>query len=193
MKTINIKGKNYVTVNERVKAFRSEKAFDGMSITTDVNTLTDDVCVMCARVLDKDGRVLATGWAREVRLDGASMVNKTSYVENCETSAVGRALGFLGIGIDESICSAQELQYALQTQNVQEDAEKRQKEIDAAQVSSYDELTEREQAEYDGALTSADFAQDLKTLYGIYNQFKDARFGKLLQAHCASVRKSRGW
>lgn len=117
LKTVNIKGKNYVQVNERVKAFRNEPVWKGYSIVTDVHELTDDVCVMCAKVLNPEGNVVATGWAREVRNDAASMVNKTSYVENCETSAVGRALGFFGIGIDEQICSAQELLYALQAQD----------------------------------------------------------------------------
>ena len=39
----------------------------------------------------------------------SSNINKTSYVENCETSAVGRALAMLGIGIDTSIASANEV------------------------------------------------------------------------------------
>lgn len=116
MKTIAIKGKNYVQVTERVKAFRNNPAWIGWAIVTDMRELTDDVCVMCAQIINADGKVMATGWGREVRNDAASMVNKTSYVENCETSAVGRALGFLGIGIEENIYSAEELVYALQAQ-----------------------------------------------------------------------------
>jgi hypothetical protein len=46
----------------------------------------------------------------------ASMINKTSYVENCETSAVGRALGFLGIGIETSIATADEVSMAVNKQ-----------------------------------------------------------------------------
>ena len=117
MKTISIKGKNYVQVNERVKAFRSNAEWKGWRIVTTLHELTDDVCVMCAKVQNTDGQTVATGWAREVRNDASSMVNKTSYVGNCETSAVGRALGYLGIGIDENICSAEELAFALQAQN----------------------------------------------------------------------------
>ena len=37
-----------------------------------------------------------------------AMPRKLSYLENCETSAVGRALGMLGYGIDGAICSAEE-------------------------------------------------------------------------------------
>lgn len=127
LKTVNIKGKNYVQVNERVKAFRSNKEWRNWSIQTDVRELTDDICVMCATILDTNGTVIATGWAREVRNDAASMVNKTSYVENCETSAVGRALGFLGIGVDENICSVDELVYALQAQEATKQPENNQR------------------------------------------------------------------
>ena len=113
METINIKGKQYVTVNERLKAFRTEQAYAGWSLKTIAHELTGEVCVMEAQILDKDGRLRANGFAREVRTQAGSMVNATSYVENCETSAWGRALGNLGIGIDESICSAQEFLVAI--------------------------------------------------------------------------------
>lgn len=116
MQTINIKGKDYVPVNERLKAFRSEKIYEGWALQTVVHELTPDYCTMEARVTDKDGRLVANGFAREYRQQAGSMVNATSYVENCETSAWGRALGNLGIGIDNSICSAQELLFALNQQ-----------------------------------------------------------------------------
>lgn len=119
LKTINIKGKNYVQVNERVKAFRSNPEWQGWSLVTKVHELTADTCTMEAQIIEPDGRVIANGFAREVRMDNTSMVNKTSYVENCETSAWGRALGNLGIGTDESICSAQELLFALEAEKAQ--------------------------------------------------------------------------
>lgn len=117
METISIKGKQYVTVNERLKAFRTEQVYAGWTLKTIVHELTNDVAVMEAQIIDKDGRIRANGFAREVRTQPGSMVNATSYVENCETSAWGRALGNLGIGIDESICSAQELLVAVGMQN----------------------------------------------------------------------------
>ena len=61
-----------------------------------------------------NGNVLATGHASEK--DGSSFINKTSALENAETSAVGRALGILGIGIDTSIASAEEVGNAVQNQ-----------------------------------------------------------------------------
>ena len=112
LNTIKIKGKNYVQVNDRVKAFRNGQEWQGWSIITNIHELTDDVCVMCAKVLNAEQKCIATGWAREVRNDAASLVNKTSYVENCETSAVGRALGMAGFGIDTAVASADEIESA---------------------------------------------------------------------------------
>lgn len=111
MKTINIKGKPYVQVNERVKEFR--KLYPTYSLITEIVELNPDFCTIMAKVVADDGRTVATGLAREERDDKSSMVNKTSFVENCETSAWGRALGNLGIGIDESIASADEVSRAI--------------------------------------------------------------------------------
>ena len=112
MKTINIKGKDYVMVNERIKEFREKYA--GWSLISEIINLTEDTCVIKATVLDPNGQVLATGHAQEDR--SSSMINKTSFVENCETSAWGRALGNLGIGIDESVASAEEVDMAIKKQ-----------------------------------------------------------------------------
>ena len=105
MKTVNIKGKQYVEVNERVKYFI--KNYPGWSIETEMLSDQDGVCVFKASVRDESGRIMATGHAYEK--ESSSYINKTSYIENCETSAVGRALGFLGIGIDTSIASSDEV------------------------------------------------------------------------------------
>jgi hypothetical protein len=115
MKTVNIKGKNYVMVNERIKYFRDN--FKDWSLTSELVSLTDDSCVIKAIVSDENGRVMATGFAQENR--ESSMINKTSFVENCETSAWGRALGNLGIGIDDSIASAEEVDMAIKKQDRQ--------------------------------------------------------------------------
>lgn len=107
LKTVNIKGKEYVQVNERLKAFRSIPEFKGWSLTSEVVDLKEDSCTIKATITDNDGKIRATGFAREVI--AKSPINKFAFVENCETSAWGRALGNLGIGIDSSICSAEEL------------------------------------------------------------------------------------
>lgn len=112
MKTVNIKGKEYVQVTERVKAFRS--ICPGGSIATEIVSLTDNMVIMKTTITDEDGKVLSTGMAFE-RPD-SSYINKTSFIENCETSAVGRALGWLAIGVDASMASAEELVNALKGQ-----------------------------------------------------------------------------
>lgn len=109
---IDVRGKGYVQVNERVKAFR-ELCPDG-SITTDIIHFDADMVVIRATVSDGD-KVLATGIAYEKQ--GSTQINRTSYIENCETSAVGRALGFCGIGIDASMASAEEVATAMKQQN----------------------------------------------------------------------------
>lgn len=112
LKTIEIKGKLYVEVNERIKYFREN--YKEYSIITEIIKLEEGICVMKAQILDRAGIVLSTGHAYEK--EDSTFINKTSYIENCETSAVGRALGNLGIGIDTSVASAEEVQNAINNQ-----------------------------------------------------------------------------
>lgn len=117
LQTTNIKGKDYVEVNERIKAFR--KLYPTGSIQTEMISDIDGVCVFKAVVgyYNEDAtilKVLGTGTAKEKENDG--YINKTSYIENCETSAVGRALGMCGFGIDKSIASLEEVEKAKELQ-----------------------------------------------------------------------------
>jgi CO dehydrogenase/acetyl-CoA synthase gamma subunit (corrinoid Fe-S protein) len=116
-KTTKIKGKDYVEVNERIKFFRQEDQYNKWSIQTEFPVLNSDECVCRCTITDYDGIVIAQGHAHELKSNG--MINKTSYVENCETSAVGRALAMLGIGIDTSIASANEVENAIAQQDEQ--------------------------------------------------------------------------
>ena len=113
-KTTNIRGKQYVEVNERIKFFRQEERYMSWTIATDFPVLDGETCVCKCTIADESQRVVATGHAHEER--SSSNINKTSYVENCETSAVGRALAMLGIGIDTSIASANEVEEAIAKQ-----------------------------------------------------------------------------
>lgn len=121
--TVKVKGKDYVMVNERIKAFRNN--FKGFSLETEIIDITNESCTMRAVVRDETGRIIATGTACEEKQ--SSYINKTSYIENCETSAWGRALGNLGIGVDTSICSAEELSFALTNQKATEEREQSEK------------------------------------------------------------------
>jgi len=114
-KTTNIRGKQYVEVNERIKFFRQEEQYKNWSLITEFTVLDDSQCVCKAAIVDESNRIISTGHAHEVQ--GSSNINKTSYVENCETSAIGRALAMLGIGIDTSIASANEVSDAIAKQD----------------------------------------------------------------------------
>lgn len=120
IKTTDIKGKDYAEVNQRIKAFRMVYP-DGIIDTTMVSN-ENGVCVFKAQVgyyedtYDGCVRWLGTGYAYEK--ENSSFINKTSYIENCETSAVGRALGMAGFGIDTSVASYEEVANAIQNQEV---------------------------------------------------------------------------
>lgn len=112
MNTVPIKDKEYPPVSEKVKAFK--KVYPHGSIITE--QLKDDGNVCEFKVYIKDGEtVLSTGHAKEEKT--ANFINKTSYIENCETSAVGRALSFAGFGGDASIASAEEVANAMSNQD----------------------------------------------------------------------------
>lgn len=114
-KTTNIKGKEYVEVNERIKFFRESGNYEGWSLSSEIVHLDADSCVIRAEIRDDQWVLRATGFAQEDK--SSSYINKTSYVENCETSAWGRALANLGIGIDTSIASSNEVEIAIAKQN----------------------------------------------------------------------------
>lgn len=117
MKTIDIKGKPYVMVHEKLRYFREQDVYTEWQLVTEITDLNDDRVVMKASIIDTDGRVMATGHAFEYA--DSTFINKTSFIENCETSAVGRALSNLGIGIEESYASAEEVANAVEQQKDQ--------------------------------------------------------------------------
>jgi len=108
---------DYVEVNTRIERFY-EKYPNGR-IMTDLVSWENGVVVMKATVYrdmdDPNDKPSATGYAYEK--EGSSFVNKTSALENCETSAVGRALAILGFEIKKSVASKEEVENAKMNQN----------------------------------------------------------------------------
>jgi len=100
IKTVELKGKDYAEVKERVIAYR--KLYPTGVIITDL-TFTENYILCEAKASDSTGKVIANGHARE-------LLNKAFAVENAETSAVGRALGFMGIGINTAIASKEDME-----------------------------------------------------------------------------------
>ena len=120
IKTMDIKGKEYAEVNQRIKAFRM--VYPQGSIRTEMMSNENGVCVFRATAWDDMGNLLGSGHAYEK--EDSTFINKTSYIENCETSAIGRCLGICGFGIDVSVASAEEVANAIQNQEVtQEEAD----------------------------------------------------------------------
>ena len=109
---VNIHGKDYKTVAERVNEFRGNDVDDVYSIVTELVHNEGDIVIVKASVCSGDGNstVIATGYAEEVR--GSTNINKTSALENCETSAVGRALANFGLAGTE-FASADEVANAI--------------------------------------------------------------------------------
>lgn len=107
IETIKLGAKGYAQVNERIKAFR--KVYPTGTIETIIEEIKDDYVRIRTIVSDEDEKILATGTASETN-KGNNKVNLTSMIENCETSSVGRALGFAGFGVDTSIASAEDME-----------------------------------------------------------------------------------
>ena len=109
-KAIDIKGKKYVLVSDRV-AYFNEQYPNGSIKTFLISEPTSEMIIVRAMVTPDESKDTQarffTGHSQAVIGDG--MVNKTAALENAETSAVGRALGMMGIGVIESIASADEM------------------------------------------------------------------------------------
>lgn len=98
-------GKKYTQVVHRMEAFRMVFGTD-LGVNTQVITDDGQRVVVKAIITDGEGRTVGAGMAEEIR--GQGNVNKTSALENCETSAIGRALASLGLAGGE-YASANEL------------------------------------------------------------------------------------
>ena len=108
MHSLNLRGNEYTQVQQRVEAFRKHVG-TAYSIHSEILVNDGKTVLIQANIQDKDGRVIATGLAEELR--GSSNVNKTSPIENCETSAWGRALANLGLH-GGKMASVEEIQIA---------------------------------------------------------------------------------
>lgn len=118
IKTTDIKGKEYAEVNQRIKAFRM--LYPQGFITTDIISNEEGVVVMKATAgyYDDQGNAVVLGTGTAYERENSSFINKTSYIENCETSAIGRCLAIAtGIGCDTSVASYEEVQNAIANQS----------------------------------------------------------------------------
>lgn len=101
---------NYAEVKERIKAFRIVYPRGGIMTKIVKEDPESKSVIVQATVYDEFGSVLGQDYASETL--GGSYINKTSMIENCSTSAVGRALGLAGFGIEGGVASAEEVKHA---------------------------------------------------------------------------------
>lgn len=132
IRTTDIKGKEYAEVNQRIKAFRM--VYPDGGIMTQLLSNDNGIAVFHATVSDNDGHILGEGTAYEK--ENSSFINKTSYIENCETSAVGRALGMAGFGIDTSVASYEEVANAMEQQKKEEKISQEEADVLEALISA---------------------------------------------------------
>ena len=111
-RTVKIGSSDYTLIVARVQDFREAHPDWGMQ--SEVLYHDTERVIVKVWVTDPEGRIRGTGLAEEDR--SASRVNSTSALENCETSAFGRALASIGFGGDASYASAEEVVNAINTQ-----------------------------------------------------------------------------
>lgn len=159
---------DYVPVNTRIDEFYA-KYPDG-SIQTELVDMKDGIVIFKAYAYkDREDTKPATGHAYEK--ENSSFINKTSYIENCETSAVGRALAMLGFEIKKSIASKEEVENAKLQQEMNEKVTKQKADI------LYKVMREKD-------LTDEIIAKTLKTKYNIdtLEELTNIQYGEILQS-----------
>ncbi len=107
--------KKYITVNERISKFYEH--FPNGRIITELVSWNDGIIIMKAFAFrDETNVICATGHAYEK--EGTTDINRTSALENCETSVVGRCLAILGLEVKRSVASREEVENALNQQEL---------------------------------------------------------------------------
>ena len=178
LRKMEVRGNDYVPVVQRVQGFW--EAFPEGTIKTEWLVLEPERCICRAEVII-EGTVRAQGTACEFKGDRG--INSTSYIENCETSAVGRALGFFGIGSAESIASAEEMEIATAEQERAE-AERMKKQLAAARSKALKagitdaRMFEALQAEFPGRKSSEYTAAELTRAVAIIEGLKGGKNGE---------------
>lgn len=171
MKTISVKGKDYVPVSERLKYLAANCIY---SINTDYEFFPEQKMwvVKATLSITNGNQVLTfTGLAQEVESGNYKDVNHTSALENAETSAVGRACAMAGIGIDGGIASADEVVKAMnRVDEVGEEA--RLKLLSMLENTTYEERQKEQLAvRIEGILKQEDYDKAYNNL--LANQIED--------------------
>ena len=172
MKTVNIKGKEYVPVSERIKYLAANFVY---SINTDYEFFPEQkMWVVKATLKIRKGEQVQvfTGLAQEVESANYKDVNHTSALENAETSAIGRCIAFMGVGVDGGIASADEVSKAIARQVDEVGDEARLYLVTLLENTTYEERQKQTLAvRIEGLLKQTDYDKALLNLQA--NQIED--------------------
>ena len=178
---VDIKGKKYAEVHTRVQAFREAYGEDG-KILTNIHVADEDRVLAETTIhviVDGTWRKIANDFAEEYR--GVGMVNKTSALENCITSSIGRALSACGLS-GGNYASFEEVDHAMngkaESKPVKKKAKKESTELN--KLSDADEITTAEQAK----LFSEGFIK-----YSVFHDSNIESFTDWYKKNFASIRK----
>lgn len=136
MNTIKFKqeDKEYVEIAERIKEFNDNHEDYSIITNTEVFQLEGNVYAKVeACIQNSEGHTLRTGTAMKQK--DSNEINKFSFVENAETSAIGRALAFLGISSTNVIASEDEVkdvEESIKQEEKQQTIEKGQQLVESA-------------------------------------------------------------
>jgi len=178
IRTTKIGQKDYVDVSERVIAFW--ELHPKWSLRSGIHHFNEDTgtVLIHAWVTDETGKIRSDGHAYEFQADKKSRVNMTSFVENCETSALGRALGIKGLGTEYGIASANEVR----------NAKDKEAEMKALQLKNYQEKADEvdppaggEQKivmEVENVVKEPEITTDAETVAEASQEWKDQMTGK---------------
>ena len=180
---IEIHGKQYFTVAERVNQLRESFPIDsGFGISTELMSIDAQRVVFKSEVIDAEGKIIGVGHAMEEF--GSTQINQTSAVENCETSAIGRALAACGFAGSE-YASANEVQNAIGQQVrqfpkvVSESAKQRQRVSNAPnQLPDAEDREEWHECEVHFG-TNGPGGKKTKEVYGITDPTRGVPLGRL--------------
>lgn len=141
-KTGEVKKNEYAEVHQRIKAFRMvyPEGFILSEMVSNEGEPGKKICIFKTTVgyYDEKGEPKCIGSGMAYEKENATFINQTSYLEVSETSAVGRALGMAGFGIDYGVASAEEVQQAIANQGdkveAKEEAKAEQKKATPKQI-----------------------------------------------------------
>ena len=165
---VDIRGKSYKLIVARVQEFNDRHPDWGMQ--SEVIFHDAERVIVRVTITDPEGRVMGSGLAEEDR--GASRINATSAMENCETSAFGRALASIGLGGDVAYASAEEVVNAINSQG--------QQEADQALLAHANAV--RENLHEIHMMKTAMIEEDYTTAAGIYMDFDEETMTALRRA-----------